>query len=1093
VDSTANPSQRQFLEEIATQYGFTGDTRTVFLSRFDEVNAGKSNEVLARYIEWNKDHTNKKQALQDNLNKIYDVLEQDGCVLGQRGRGIKDLWKKALKWLWEEKFPQWQQRHDQNNPVPNEQTQKNAVCCFLAEIEDRFKYIRLLHIREQRIVLQDQYIPIQVTLERKYKHDVETIFSYAESDAELKRVYALKHQEDLQPKQVDWAEAKKQHQRIMVLADPGMGKSTLLKMEAGLTAQSERKCLESNGKNVEDAILPLFLRLSDLVDEKQTDIFSAEIIDAIPLILGKEYRNTLQDNLETAAVIRQVLKEKLRTGKCLLLLDALDEVPQKHRLYLSEKLNRFVRNYPGSIICTSRIVGYGGGFLDGAKEVEIVPFSQKQTEEYIEIWFKNAAGYLNDDSVSAAALIRELQHKPQIRGLAQNPLLLSLICSLYQEKGLTLPARRCQVYEQAVSYMLGKWSHNRQPQSEGRMVAKTRFLSELAYHFTCQGQEIFSRDELYDQIEEYLQGERVPTSFKDADTGDLIVELSEQDGILQKLHEDGDQYLFLHRTFQEYLTACYLNRAKDGIALAKVHFWEYEWHETLSLMAGLMRNPIPLLEAILGEKDDIFKTQLLLASRCIAECKDISHSLIGDSIDRIYQFWCRYPNAEFIKSVVVALGQTYSRMLEKLRQALNHANWRVRRDAVAALGEIGNPEAVSALIDALNHANWRVRRNAAEALGKIGNPEAVSALIAALNNDSDSSVMWATVVALVKTGSPQLVQKLIEELNTCLNSNSYIFRLEAASILKEIRNPLAEKVLIAALKNIDHAVRFHATEALEKIGTLGAEKALIAALEHDDIVVIITAAEALGNIRSKSSVQALTTITRSPNENNSVIRKTIEALGKIGTPKAEEALRVALQHDDKSVKRQAALALLKMGNSQAEGVLVMALLECENSHVRNEIALALAQIGNRQGVNMLIAALDHDDIGVRINAVQALGNIDDPQTEQALIDLLKCEDSYLRTKAAVALARIDHLQRVDVLIAALNHEDCVIRSDAVKAVGQTRTPETLAKLIQNPEIGIYDFDIFASARKLAVRFSKEGVPFIPVYPELLNREADTDA
>ena len=43
------------------------------------------------------------------------------------------------------------------------------------------------------------------------------------------------------------------------------------------------------------------------------------------------------------------------------------------------------------LICTSRLVGYSVAFVDGAKEVEIVPFSQKQTAEYIEIWFNNAA------------------------------------------------------------------------------------------------------------------------------------------------------------------------------------------------------------------------------------------------------------------------------------------------------------------------------------------------------------------------------------------------------------------------------------------------------------------------------------------------------------------------------------------------------------------------------------------------------------------------------------------------------------------------------------------------------------------------------
>src|SRR5919199_4158140 len=539
------------------------------------------------------------------------------------------------------------------NP-PVEQNQQDAVYRFLKEIENNFKYDKLLHIPEQPIILKDQYIPIQVTLERKYTHAVESTWGYAESEAELKRAYALKRLEESQPTQVDWKEAKKQHQRIMVLADPGMGKSTLLRREAGLTAQEEWQSLKNNTKKLEEVVFPLFLRLSDLAETAE------EIIDAIPVLIQRDYS-------ETATQVMELLREKLKVGKCLLLLDALDEVPteKRQRQRLFEKLNRFAqRQPPCPIICTSRIVGYVGAFVQGTKEVEIVPFSQKQIEQYLETWFtqilhhppnppyqggnksrklaspltkggllakrhevrgvnndsgarfefRNAAECLNDDTVSASSLIRELRNKPQIRGLAQNPLLLSLICSLYQEKGLTLPARRCQVYEQAVRYMLGKWSKNRNPELNDAWIdAKTELLEELAYQFSCDGKEIFTLRELRHKIDKYLRSENASSDFRDKNASCLITELSKQDGILQKLHKDGDQYLFLHRTFQEYLTACYLNQVGDGIALAKAHFWEYDWHETLSLLAGLMENPIPLLQAIIAEKDDIFKTLLLLA------------------------------------------------------------------------------------------------------------------------------------------------------------------------------------------------------------------------------------------------------------------------------------------------------------------------------------------------------------------------------------------------------------------------------------------------------------------------------------------------
>jgi predicted NACHT family NTPase len=111
--------------------------------------------------------------------------------------------------------------------------------------------------------------------------------------------------------------------------------------------------------------------------------------------------------------------------------------------------------------------------VNGAKEVEIVPFKQKQIEQYIKIWFTNAADYIDNDLVSANGLIRELQNKPQIRGLAQNPLLLSLLCSLYQEKELTLPARRCQIYEKAVLCMLSKWTRTGSLSRKGRLEPKS--------------------------------------------------------------------------------------------------------------------------------------------------------------------------------------------------------------------------------------------------------------------------------------------------------------------------------------------------------------------------------------------------------------------------------------------------------------------------------------------------------------------------------------------------------------------------------------------------------------------------------------------
>lgn len=140
--------------------------------------------------------------------------------------------------------------------------------------------------------------------------------------------------------------------------------------------------------------------------------------------------------------------------------------------------------------------------------------------------------------MTVKGLIQALRDRPQIGGLAQNPLLLSLICSLYQRDKLTLPARRCQIYKESVTCMLGEWRQTRRDPSDRKTEAKIRLLEAMAYHFSCQRQEIFEYEELYDWVEEYLEDRYAPRDLRSANTGELIAELSEEDGILQKLYQD---------------------------------------------------------------------------------------------------------------------------------------------------------------------------------------------------------------------------------------------------------------------------------------------------------------------------------------------------------------------------------------------------------------------------------------------------------------------------------------------------------------------------------------------------------------------------
>ena len=75
----------------------------------------------------------------------------------------------------------------------------------------------------------------------------------------------------------------------------------------------------------------------------------------------------------------------------------------------------------------------------------------------------------------------------------------------------------------------------------------------------------------------------------------------------------------------------------------------------------------------------------------------------------------RKPNIEKLKATNNVLG---------LIKALRHKDPQVGKDAVLALGQIGEPakDAVPALIEALSDENVSVSSKVADALGEIGEP-----------------------------------------------------------------------------------------------------------------------------------------------------------------------------------------------------------------------------------------------------------------------------------------------------------------------------------------------------------------------------------
>ena len=99
---------------------------------------------------------------------------------------------------------------------------------------------------------------------------------YTKLEEELEKAYAHKGIDVESIRPITWEEAKKRAENIVVLADPGMGKSTLLKMEAIKLARQAIEKLEDYEDSIDDFIFPIYLKLIDLAKSKE------KLLEAIP-------------------------------------------------------------------------------------------------------------------------------------------------------------------------------------------------------------------------------------------------------------------------------------------------------------------------------------------------------------------------------------------------------------------------------------------------------------------------------------------------------------------------------------------------------------------------------------------------------------------------------------------------------------------------------------------------------------------------------------------------------------------------------------------------------------------------------------------
>ncbi len=213
--------------------------------------------------------------------------------------------------------------------------------------------------------------------------------------------------------------------------------------------------------------------------------------------------------------------------------------------------------------------------------------------------------------------------------------------------------------------------------------------------------------------------------------------------------------------------------------------------------------------------------------------------------------------------------------IDKQRQRLSSSEVEERRDALMRLAALRHPEASRAAVSALDDAAAIVRATASGAVQWLPAEEGAAALLPLLG-DKDEFVRQEAAYALGRTKSRSAVTPLIEQLAKDRKDG---VRGAAAVALGQI----ADEAAVASL------AQFLSPQTLLP----GAK-----ARKENNVFVLRAAAVSLGQIGSRAGLPALVAALEDERTTDDVRREAARALGLIGDPAAEPALRKVLTARD---------------------------------------------------------------------------------------------------------------------------------------------------------------------------------------------------
>ena len=850
----------------------------------------------------------------------------------------------------------------------------------------------------------------------------------------------------------DWGVVAQRENRIVVLADAGIGKSWLVRCE---TARLARTALEALGlgARADQLLIPLPMRCDDLVAGPGTHLAEAATRYIVERFLVPERS-------------RRRLQEQVARGQAILLLDALDELPDRSaRKRLDDLMRRWAADPRARFRLTSRIAGYTGIVAPPSSfvEVELLPFTTADVSAVI------SARALPAD---VGLRLRERLSEPAMVNLARIPLLTVLLCAIAEEDR-HLPASKADIYERVLRRFLtqeNRWPQAPEPESTDidRLVG---VLAPLAFHFATRPGGWADRMP-GNQIMAFLRSLGPMFTELGRDAATLLRELSVDAGVLVPagIQRGGHNppYLFFHRAIAEYLVACHVATLprQEWLTIVDEHLWfDGEWRPSLFLLGtAFIQQERPgevvfLLRHLMGQAADPFNQALFRAARVVTELPDhtlVPPDLADDMSRRLIQLLdCeadRDNASDFLSSWLTRLPQQVTQMLlARLEADEGYATERIlanSRDpwvtsalitrldgaydqADAAFAALHGQDA-DCFVDALltHFDNPKHRIWAAEALQGCSAAQIVPVMLER-TRDPHPRVRYYALMALGSRDDEHVIDRLCE----LVADPDEEMRTAAISVLSARHTAAATEAMLGRFDDADPLVRTLAMKAVFTGRRLSLTQ-IQAYSRHPSAQVRSYAATALGAyIGEEEATQTLLILIAGPEELQVRVNAIESLANSPGTGVADVLLGLL---DDEACRLTAARALQERGNLSREQVDALCGRLAPEATTEELLAIltALKDSAGHHITDAFLRYVEHPDSEIREIVVSALAACRGSAVTGVLLTRLAADSSgQVRRAAATALqTRQDEPDVAAALLAHLSDDDPEVQDAVIQVI-----------------------------------------------------------